>query len=227
MSLKSKPVSLSSPKPTTAQLCKLAAALSKDGTEPAERLVNQALAVWEAAHELLTKPPLPPPVAAEPALPEPKRYPVKRDAFLRLMLPKLGGRSGEYSSIFRKYLRFRLEHPLPPDSIWAWDQVPDNPIPFDSCNPRIVPATEKSYSAEAAANPPEPTKDDENQYFALWGTHPIPDPHSFHYHARAFRDWYQTTHAAKVSAERRAAGAKGLASEKRKRKKSETPTSKA
>jgi len=77
-----------------------------------------------------------------------------------------------------------------------------------------------SYSAQKPkpATPPEPTKDDVDKYVALWRGKGIPDCDSFQYHARWFRDWYQTAHAADISAKRRAAGAKGLTSAKRKEK---------
>jgi hypothetical protein len=214
MSLKSKSTSLSSPKPTTAQLASLAAALSKDTrTEGTESLARSALQIWEAAHELLTNPP-PPPAPAEPAVPQPKHYPVTLDQFLRLMLPRLTGRTGERYALFREYLRFRLRHPLPPAQKWAWDNVPDNPIPFDSCNPRIVPGIDEPYSAEGSAKPETvvPTVEDVVNRFALWQSNPIPDLQSFRYHSKAFRDWYQKHHADEVSAKRRAAGLKGHAS---------------
>lgn len=217
MSLTSKSATPSSAKPTTEQLANLAAAISEDGTEPPESLVNRALAVWEAAHELLNKPASSSPTLAPPGPPEPKRYPVTLDQFLLLMLPHLKGRTGERYGLFREYLRFRLRHPLPPDRIWAWDNVPDNPIPFDSCNPRIVPGIDKPYSAltPIKTEPPEPTADDVASRFGLWRSSGIPDPHSFLYHARAFLDWYRDRHAADIGAKRRAAGEKGRASQKR------------
>ena len=245
MSLKSKPIVPSRAEPTAYELAKLAVAVlqanrDRHGYSEPDAL-KDALAFWLNARELLEKwrttPasvfPEPPPAPAVPALPEPKRYPVSIDEFLRLMLPSLSGRTGDKYGLFREYLAFRLQNPSRPDSIWAdpvpgWN-IPADRIPFDCCNPRIVPGTEKPYSVHdiKPAKPPAPTKDDVDRYFALWRANPIPNQHSFLYHARGFRDWYQTMHAAEVSIAHRAAGAKGLASKKRKSKKSKAPVSKA
>jgi hypothetical protein len=210
-----------SAKPTTAQLASLAAALSKEGTETYCELVKQALGIWEAAHELLTNPQ--PPVEPErPRLSEPKGYPVNLDEFLRLMLPHLSGRTGEKYSLFREYLKFRLRNPSPPPCVIRHHRhAPIEGTSFDCLNPQVLPPTEgllSGYSADKPdkpATPPEPTKDDVDKRFALWQANPIPDRTSFHYHARYFRSWYETTHSAEIKAKRRAAGAKGNASPRR------------
>ena len=101
--------------------------------------------------------------------------------------------------------------------------IPADRIPFDCCNPRIVPGTFPQYSSHVPqpTKPPDATKDKVDQYFTLWRANPIPNCDSFVYHACGFRDWYQTAHAAEVSAKRRAAGAKGRASPKPKNGKSQ------
>jgi len=215
-----------SAKPTTAQLASLAAALSREKEQP-EWLVKYGLAIWESAHELLTKPQPQLVEPGGPSEPEPKRYPVTLDEFLRLMLPRLIGRTGEMYGVFREYLDFRLRNPSPPDQYWddkPLSRIPPNRIPFDCCHPRIVPATEPFPSLTSdgkPGKPPVPTTDDVDKRFALWQSNPIPDCNSFHYHAGWFRNWYQTMHAATIREKRRAAGAKGLASEKRNKSKSE------
>ena len=72
----------------------------------------------------------------------PKRFPVKLDDFLRLMLPHLSGRTAEKLGIFREYLKFRLRNPSPPPFVIAHDKHgPMKGTPFDCLNPRTVPPT--------------------------------------------------------------------------------------
>ena len=251
MSLKPEPIVPNRTEPTAYELATLAARLYTAQFQPKwkyqhlsqEDALKDALAWWVNARELLDKwranpegvfpePPPPPAPKAEPA-----RYPVTLDQFLLLMLPHLKGRTADRASIFRDYLRFRLRNPSPPSQTWPWDRkgrAPDLP-PFDCCHPRILLAPEKSpfnYSPEAFCNYvaksqlSDPTKDDVDRYFALWQSNPIPDRNSFLYHAHGFRNWYQITHGAEVSAKHRAAGAKGLASPKRKNSKSQGTTGK-
>lgn len=214
----------SSVKPTTAQLANLAAALSKEKEEP-EWLVKYALALWEAANELLTKPQPPQAEPERTSEPKPKGYPVKLDEFLRLVLPHLSGRTAVKNDLFREYLKFRLRNSSPPNGEWddkmPGHNIPADRIPFDCCHPRIVPATRDRYLAVTLNTPnntPEPTKDDVDKRLALWQTNPIPDPNSFYYHVHWFRSWYQTVHTADVSAKRRASGAKGLVKNREKKK---------
>lgn len=195
--------------PTPSELANLAVMLSqKDGWgTSSETLVKNALDFWLDARQLLAKwranpeSIFPKPAPQPPRAPEPKRYPVKLDEFLALMLPHLSGRSGDKYNLFREYLRFRLRNPSPPAKTWAHGSVPPGAVDFDCCHPRIVPKIENmfSYSAQGQSQKPEPTKDDVDRYFAIWRTQGIPDRSSFHYHARYFRAWYQTKHAAETS----------------------------
>lgn len=196
-------------------LDKLVFAIRNQGTawstpdHPAEFWVKEALSLWLNAHGVLEKwrnnpaDVFPKPAPEPSPEPEPKSYPVTLDKFLRLMVPHLTGRTGEKYGLFREYLAYRLRNPSPPNSIWAYDSKPKNPIPFDCLNPQIVPAIDDlaSYSLQ---NPKpaklEPTKENVDRYFALWNTKGIPDRNSFHYHKRWFRDWYQTKHATELSA---------------------------
>jgi hypothetical protein len=209
MRVKAKLVTGDSAKPTTEQLANLVAALSKNlPTETPEFLAKRALGIWEAAYQLLTNPP--PPTHEVPnqhSQPEPNSYPVTLDQFLKLMLPHFSGRTGEKFFIFRQYLAFRLRNPLPPASVWAWDQIPQNPIAFDCLNPRIVPGITKACSSQELEKreSAEPNKDDVDRYLALWKTQPVPDATSFAYHSLAFQKWYANYHTSRISAVRRAA----------------------
>lgn len=187
-----------------------------------ELWVKEALALWLTAHGVLEKwranptDVFPKPAPQPAPEPEPKSYPVTLDKFLQLMLPTKSGRTGEKYGTFREYLEYRLRNPTRPTMMWAHNGIPSGATPFDCLNPRIVPEIPDDFSYPAQpSKPPEPTKCDLDRYFALWNTKGIPDRGSFLYHARYFREWYQTTHAAVVSNKRRAAGAKGLASPKR------------
>jgi hypothetical protein len=165
-----------------------------------------------------------PPEPSPPAQPpEPSRYPVTLDQFLSHVLPKgLRYRTGDKYYIFRQFLDFRLRNPVDPTRHISESQIPRNtyqkwishsqpgvkywvanfavakPIPFDWCQPQILPAVANpySYSSHGPANQPEPTKEDVDRYFALWKKAGIPDRDSFIYHRKSFDDWYQVHHAA-------------------------------
>ena len=224
---KSKSVSGGS-EPTPYELAKLATALSQETGADYHRpefWIKEALSLWLTARGVLEKwranpaDVFPKPAPEPPPEPEPKSYPVKLGEFLRFMLPKFSGRTGEQFGTFREYLAFRLSNPTSPNLTWAHDCVPPNAIHFDCLNPRIVPAICDDLAMYSLQNPKpaklEPSKDNVDRYFALWNTKGIPDPGSFLYHKSWFRDWYQAQHAADLKTKRRAAGAKGLGSPKR------------
>jgi hypothetical protein len=92
----------------------------------------------------------------------PKRFPVKLDDFLRLMLPRLSGRTDEKFGLFREYLKFRLRNPTRPPCVIAHHKhAPIEGTSFDCLNPRVVPPIEGlllGYSAEKpnkSATPPD------------------------------------------------------------------------
>jgi hypothetical protein len=211
-------------KPTVEQLASLAATLSKwkmgDRVEPPGSLVSRAMAIWKEAQKLLNPPP---PGQVQPVPPQPKRYPVTRDKFLGLVLPKLSGRTGDKYSLFREYLKFRLLNPAPPSFLWA-DELPgggSSGIFYDFSKPQI----DRIFS-RPPKYPPQPTKDDVDELFANWSANSIPDSTSFRCHYRLFRVWYEIAHAAEVSAKHRAAGAKGLKSQMSKKNKSQSASGK-
>ena len=180
--------------PTPHELATLAVAVSQDTTldnikyvlshgggniqwkESSDEIsVKKALALWLTAREVLEKwranpaSVFPPEPAPTPVQPEPKRYPVTLDEFLKFMLPHLSGRTGEKYGLFREYLAFRFRNPSPPNQWWADDlpgiSIPAGRVPFDCLNPRIVLGTFEAYSiereaAKRTAKPLEPTKDD-------------------------------------------------------------------
>jgi hypothetical protein len=218
--------------PTIEQLANLAAALSRNENEDPVMLVRRAMDIWVSSRHLLTQPPAPIP-RSKPALPTPTRYPVTLDNFLGLMLPRLSGRTGEKYSIFREYLRFRLSNPSFGDCLrtaaFFGSQIPTTAEPFDYCDPRIDPVNSKPYTCDKPDQfntPTGPTKEDVDKRFTLWKTRGIPDYRSFLYHADLFLRWYQQWHHAEISERRRAAGANGLASPKRKKNKSHADSSK-
>ncbi len=203
--------------PTTAQLASLAATLAKNTTLSSKQLVNQALEIWEAARELLSRPNSTQEVSESRRLPTPKGYPITLDNFLNLMVPKLKGRTGDRAALFRQYLKYRLRNPTHPPFVRAYERhVPVKGTTFDCLNPRITPPTMgvlMGFSAEKPDTLPEPTKDDVDNRVASWQATPIPDAPSYYYHARYFLDWYERiyekTHQAEISKKRREAGAEG------------------
>jgi hypothetical protein len=223
-------------------LSMLAAVASQGTAKTPSEAVAYAWDLWEASKDvlqygspvvLLLRKPDPIEQHWKEAGCFPKRFPVKLDEFLRLMLPRLIGRTGEMHGVFRAYLDFRLRNPSPPGEYWddkPLRRIPPNRIPFDCCHPRIVPATSEPFPSLTSDNkpgkPPEPTKEDVEKRFALWRANPIPDRNSFYYHADHFRSWYDITHTATIREKRRTAGAKGLASEKRNKNKSEADSHK-
>jgi len=220
--------------PDIKTLSMLAAIVSQGTTKTPSEAVHYAWKLWEESKEVLQyggpfvrdlRKPDPKEQHWKQTGRFPKRFPVKLDDFLRLMLPHLSGRTAEKFGIFREYLKFRLRNPSRPPFVKAHDRHgPMEGTTFDCLNPRVVPPTEGlllGYSAEKPdkpATPPEPTKDDVDKRFALWQANPIPDRDSFYYHAGCFRSWYETTHSAEISAKRRASGAKGLAKKREKNK---------
>jgi hypothetical protein len=134
------------------------------------------------------------------------------------MLPKREGRTGDKHYIFRQFLDYRLRNPASPPGVlpwdydnpkwsqpgvryWAADSPPNNPVPWDCCQPKIAMAVENKffYSVHRPTQKaPDPTKDDVDRYFARWKTTGIPDRQSFLYHRHSFRTWYETRHAAEV-----------------------------
>lgn len=183
-------------------------------------------------------------------IPNTPELPVPCDEFLLLMLPKSYGRTDERYNLFREFLRYRLCNPYHAYMIFNIIENPEerdkviskclkapgsvglafrwaaykHAVIFDCLNPKIAPAIELPYSSEGSnvGEPPKPTDDDVNWYFALWRSHPIPDYNSFQFHKRSFEEWYQQHQehdSATLSDTRRRVGAKGLQSTKRKRKK--------
>jgi hypothetical protein len=217
-------------KPTVAQLALLAASLPplNDRPQPPDYLVSRAMAIWNAAHELLTKP-QPPPVET-PSILIPKAYPVTLDKFLGLVLPRLSGRRGDKYHIFRGYLRYCLCHP-------DYEEGPvhisrHDPFLFDGSNPEPFVENYPLTDPRTAHYSPEHPPDDNavEKLFKFWRENPISNPRSFHYHASRFLNWfsdcYLKEHAAEVSAAHSAAAVKSHASLKLKKSKSHLDSSK-
>jgi hypothetical protein len=106
--------------PTTEQLATLAATLVRTSDHDANSLAAAALTLWRAAEDELAKareaadrwtvvtiPAEGRPIseAELPPLPEPKRYPIKRDEFARLVLPHLKGRTAELAEKLKAYCK--------------------------------------------------------------------------------------------------------------------------
>lgn len=215
--------------PTPYELARLATALSQEAAlervayalsqgpgnyswerDLPEAALKGALALWLKADDLLQKwraspaTVFPEPAPQSPPEPEPKKYPARMDEFLRLAVPTLTGRTAEQGDVLRRYLRYRLRDPSPPPMVWDTEHTPKNPTPFDCCDPHVVTAGCDDLTGIAIVAPPiEPTKDDVDRYFALWNSKGIPNPKSFQYHKRYFREWYDRTHLAESSAARR------------------------
>jgi hypothetical protein len=96
--------------PTTQQLATLAATLARNSNDTPHGLVDAALEVWKAAEAALDAEARATDAhaaseAQAAALPMPERYPVTLDQFLRLLLPKLKGRTFDQFATYREYLR--------------------------------------------------------------------------------------------------------------------------
>lgn len=86
----------------------IAAALAKTSGNQ-HSLVDQAMQLWKLAHSRIqgdralseeeAKQ-----AAVAPEIPRPKKFPVTLDKFLRLMLPKKRGRTGDKYSVYRAFL---------------------------------------------------------------------------------------------------------------------------
>jgi hypothetical protein len=189
-----------------------------------EASTKEALKMWLTAREVLEKwranpaSALVEPAPQSPPEPEPKKYPVKMDEFVRLVLPKLTGRTAEQGDVFRRYLKHRLRKPSPPWIVWDREHTPKNPTPFDCCDPQVIIAGCDDLTGLPILAPPiEPTKDAVDQYFARWNNKGIPNRDSFLYHKRWFCDWYDRTHPAESSAGKRENALKGHAKRKLRR----------
>jgi hypothetical protein len=106
--------------PSTEQLAQLAATLARSSQNSASELAKAALTLWKSAEKELkmeclrlaaerqwqaVRPPDSASQSKAPIVPTPKRFPVTHDEFLRLVLPKLRGRTGEQATVFKRYLR--------------------------------------------------------------------------------------------------------------------------
>jgi len=204
--------------PSVEQLANLAAAISRDGKSAPEYLAKRAMTIWKAAQDLLlTQPPLQP---EGPPLPKPRRYPVKLDEFLRIMLPRLSGRTGEKFSVFREYVCYCLANPAYDKGPWYHNHL--DPYLYDGSSPKPFiedyPLTNPRTSRYPTQNPPD--EDNVVKLFAFWRGNTIPDPQSFRYHLQRFGEWYKSyevQRAADLTLKRRVAGAKGRASQRRNR----------
>jgi len=97
--------------PTTEQLAMLAAALAHTGEDDSFHLVSRAADLWERTQAYLDFMYSEAPLSEEQlargaefqALPKPRKYPVKRDEFAQLMLPRLKGRTADLAAALKAY----------------------------------------------------------------------------------------------------------------------------
>lgn len=102
--------------PTIPQLAALSAAIAKSASDDPKKLADAALKIWNEAASALTRErqlradcaEREAEAAKRPALLVPKKFPVRLDKVLRLLLPKLNGRTGEQFAILRRFEAMRL-----------------------------------------------------------------------------------------------------------------------
>jgi hypothetical protein len=104
-------------RPTTQQLAMLAATLAHTANDDPLYLISKAAGLWEKAEAYLdlmyTEASLSEEQLARQAefqaLPKPRKYPVTRDEFARLMLPHLKGRTADLAAALKAYAAGKLE----------------------------------------------------------------------------------------------------------------------
>jgi hypothetical protein len=167
--------------PTAQQLATLAATLARQSNKNSDKLCSEAMNLWATAHEYMVLQRLcdkdwqvekarMDANRIEPA--QPKSYPITRDDFCRLVLPKLNGRTGERASIIRIW----LSHALTMDRWMVTDQ--------------------KKPVSEFA-----PTKDEVDDAFAEMQSKPMDYP-TYRFRAYNFLEWYQKWRTKETSRKR-------------------------
>ncbi|HEY5345963.1 MAG TPA: hypothetical protein VIK62_06425 [Verrucomicrobiae bacterium] len=167
--------------PTAQQLATLAATLARQSNNNSDKLCSEAMNLWATAHEYMALQRLcdkdwqiekarMDANRIEPA--EPKRYPITRDDFCRLVLPKLNGRTGERASIIKTW----LSHDL---AMSRW-MVTDQKSPISDFTP---------------------TKSEVDDAFAEMQRKPMDYP-AYRLRAYSFLEWYQKWRTKETSRKR-------------------------